>query len=92
MGLEGPIQKKIIALLNRKGYWVIRIILCSYSGFPDLIVLGHKEVFFVEVKATGKKARPLQEYIHEKLRKRGFDVIVPDSKEDVVEYLKNKNG
>ena len=92
MALEGPIQSKIITLLKRKGYWPIKIVLCNYSGFPDIIVLGHKEVFFIEAKATGKVARPLQEYIHEKLRKRGFDVIVPDSKEDVVEYLKNKNG
>ena len=48
-------------------------------------------MFFIEAKATGKKPGKLQEYIHEKLRKFGFDVIVPDSREDVVEYLKNKN-
>ena len=92
MALESPIQSKIMTLLKRKGYWPIKIILCNYSGFPDIVVLGHGEVFFIEAKATGKTARPLQEYIHEKLRKRGFDVIVPDSREDVVEYLKSKNG
>lgn len=91
MALEGPIQRKIITLLKRKGYWPVKIILCNYSGFPDIIAIGNRDIFFIETKATGKKPRALQLYIHEKLEARGFDVIVADNREVVVEYLKNKN-
>lgn len=58
-------------------------------GMPDRIVLipGGK-VIFVEVKALGKKLRPLQEKRKRELEKLGFEVHVIDSKKSVDELAR----
>lgn len=51
------------------------------SGVPDrLILLPHGVVAFAEVKASGETPRPLQERVHDRLRRLGFRVYAPDSK------------
>mgnify|MGYP003533578676 FL=1 len=58
------------------------------SGMPDRIVLmPNGQMCFVELKAPGKKPRPLQERMHEKLRALGFDVYVIDSTEQIKEMI-----
>jgi len=48
---------------------------------PDrLVLLPFRFCFFVECKATGKKATPAQLREHERLRRLGFPVYVVDSK------------
>lgn len=54
------------------------------DGMPDRIVLmpgGH--MAFVEVKAPGRKPRPLQEARHRTLRELGFSVYVLDDEEQI---------
>lgn len=49
------------------------------SGWPDRIVLLPDGKFgFVEVKAPGKEARPLQIHRHEQLKALGYPVFVLD--------------
>ena len=58
------------------------------SGMPDRIVLmPNGQMCFVELKAPGKKPRPLQERLHERLRALGFDVYVIDSTEQIKEMI-----
>lgn len=49
------------------------------SGWPDRIVLfpGEK-IAFIEVKAPGKRPRPLQRHRHRQLEEMGFKVYVLD--------------
>lgn len=58
-------------------------------GWPDRLVLLPKGVlFFVELKRpVGGVFEPLQQYIHKKLRKLGFQVWVCHTKEQVNEIL-----
>lgn len=70
--LESKIQARIIKRLEKEGYWVVKIILSSKPGFPDLLVLKDGKAFFVEVKRPGEKPRPLQEYRMNELRELGF--------------------
>lgn len=52
------------------------------SGWPDLEIFpGKKVIFFIECKAPGKKADPLQEHIHGILREAGYEVFVVDNAE-----------
>lgn len=52
------------------------------SGWPDLEIFpGKGRIFFIECKAPGKKADPLQEHIHKTLREAGYKVFVVDDKE-----------
>jgi len=85
--IESNIQNQIRDYLIGKAYWPIKISLCSENGFPDLIVIGFKTIFFVEVKSPGCKAAPLQKYIHARLMDLGVDVIVADSKQDIIGYI-----
>ncbi|MGT2755396.1 VRR-NUC domain-containing protein [Streptococcus ovis] len=48
-------------------------------GVPDRIVILPTGIFFVEVKAPGKKPRPSQIAIHRKLERLGHKVWVVDS-------------
>jgi hypothetical protein len=51
------------------------------AGWPDLeIYPGNGGVFFIECKAPGKKADPLQQHVHSQLRTRGYLVYVVDNK------------
>lgn len=55
-----------------------------FDGLPDRIVLlPGGRMGFVEVKAPGKKARPLQESRHELLRSLGYRVYVLDDPEQI---------
>lgn len=58
------------------------------NGMPDRIVVfpGNK-IIFVELKAPGKKPRPLQLKQMRDLTKFGCDVLVIDSKDQVDEFL-----
>jgi hypothetical protein len=58
------------------------------DGVPDRIVLfpGNR-IFFVEVKAPGKKPRPLQVKQMKDIKSFGCHVLVIDSKESVDEFL-----
>lgn len=58
------------------------------SGMPDRIVIVNNKIIFVELKVTGKKPRPLQVYMHGRLRELGQTVLVLDSVEKVKEFVK----
>lgn len=64
--------------LEKAGWIVVKINICSMNGFPDLMVMKDGIVFFIETKSEGKTAKPLQQYVHEKLREENFTVHVID--------------
>lgn len=51
------------------------------------MVMLHGRIWFIELKAPGKRPRKLQEHIHSEIRKQGFPVYVMDSLEDVEEFI-----
>ena len=73
--------KKQVESIGGKAY---KFVSPGVSGVPDRIVqLPGGRIFFIELKAPGKKLRPLQEYRVKELRNLGFDVRKIDSKEKV---------
>lgn len=59
------------------------------DGVPDrLVIFPMNRIYFVELKAPGKKPRPLQIKQMATLTSLGCDVRVIDSKEQVDEFLK----
>ena len=60
----------------------------SNAGVPDRIVLLDRQVCFVELKAPGKKPRPLQDYVLGKLSEAGYMTDVIDSKEGVDDLVR----
>jgi G:T-mismatch repair DNA endonuclease (very short patch repair protein) len=83
---ETHIEKKLKKRIEGLGGKCKKFVSPGSSGEPDRICLfPGGRVFFVEIKAPGKKARPLQEKRHEELRELGFKVLVVDTEEEVNE-------
>lgn len=69
--------KKQIESIGGKAY---KFVSPGVSGVPDRIVLlPQGKIFFIELKASDKKLRKLQEYRAKELRNLGFDVRTIDS-------------
>lgn len=81
---EKEIEKKLTQAVKRMGGICPKFVSPGFDGMPDRIVLlpkGH--MAFVEVKAPGKKPRPLQLSRHRLLRRLGFPVYVLDAEEQI---------
>ncbi len=88
---ESTIESNFVKQVKAMGGMAIKLISPNFAGLPDrLVLLPHGKMFFVELKATGQKPRPLQIAVHRKLRKLGFDVYVIDSNEKINELLQSK--
>lgn len=62
----------------------------SRRSVPDRLCIGNNSLlFFIEYKATGKKPTEAQKREHKRLRDKGFDVYVIDSKKQVDELVKS---
>ena len=60
----------------------------GFDGMPDRIILfPGGRVAFAELKAPGRKPRPVQAARHELLRELGFKVYVIDNKTDIMEVI-----
>ena len=76
--LEELFQKKV----RQAGGRAYKFVSPGNSGVPDrLVVLPEGKIGFVELKAPGKKMRPLQEKRKRTLEELGFLVFCVDSKE-----------
>ena len=81
---EKQIEQKLVSEVRRRGGICPKFTSPGFDGIPDRLVLmpgGH--LAFVEVKAPGKKPRPLQEARHQQLRKLGFLVYTLDDTAEI---------
>lgn len=88
---EASIEKFLKKCVEQNGGLCLKFVSPSMAGVPDRIVLlPHGRIFFVELKAPGKKAKPHQERLHRIFEKLGATVYVADSKEKVRDILKDE--
>lgn len=87
--MESALQRKIVRWFEKQGFYPVKIINSSKTGFPDLMILDEhgQAPIFIEVKDKNKKARPLQVYRHKELRDRKYHVHVFDTWEAFAEYF-----
>ena len=81
---EKQIENKLATEAKKLGGIAVKFVSPSFDGMPDRLVLipdGH--IAFVELKAPGKKPRPLQLSRHRLLRSLGFRVYIIDSVEQI---------
>lgn len=82
--LESAIEAKLVKEVKKRGGLCLKFVSPSYAGVPDrLILLAFAKIAFVEVKAPGKKPRPLQLKRHKELRALGFRVYVLDDPKQI---------
>lgn len=82
--LEKYIEKNLVAEVKKMGGIAAKFVSPGLDGMPDRIVLlPHGKMAFVELKAPGKKPRPLQIRRIKQLQKLGFICYVIDEVEQI---------
>lgn len=81
---EKVIEQQLVKAVKARGGMCPKFTSPGMDGMPDrLVLLPQGCIGFVEVKAPGKKPRPLQAYRHEQLRQLGFRVFILDYPEQI---------
>ena len=76
---EKEIEKKLTMEAKIRGGLAVKFVSPGFDGMPDRILLMPEgKIAFVEVKAPGKRPRPLQMARHKLLRELGFSVFILD--------------
>ena len=81
---EKIIEQKLIKTVKSMGGLYLKFVSPSFDGVPDrLVLLPHSKIAFVELKATGRKMRPLQVRRKRQLEELGFLVYCIDNTEQI---------
>ena len=85
---EKQIEHALVMAVKAAGGMCPKLVSPGTDGMPDrMILLPKGHIGFVEVKAPGKKPRPLQERRHKQMRKLGFKVFILDGRKQIPEIL-----
>ena len=85
---ESAIERRLVTEAIKRGGLAPKFVSPGLDGVPDrLLLLPGGKLAFVEVKAPGKKPRPLQRRRIEQLTALGFRVFVLDRIEQIGEIL-----
>lgn len=86
---EASIERRLSRKVKAAGGLALKFTSPGWAGAPDrLVLLPGGKIVFVELKAPGRKPRPIQLKRHEELRALGFEVEVIDSPEGVDEFMR----
>ena len=84
MDEESRIERKLTLQAKKMGGMAVKFTSPGLDGVPDRIVLlPGRKIAFVELKAPGKKPRPLQVKRMRQLKSLGFPVYVVDGIEQI---------
>lgn len=85
---ESSIERYLTQRVKALGGRAYKFVSPGNAGVPDrLVCMPGGKISFVELKAPGKKPRPLQVAAQEQLRRLGFVVETIDCKEQVDGFL-----
>ena len=81
--LESALQSKIIKALEKKGYYVLKIIKCNKNGTADLIAFRKSELpIFIEVKTEKGVQSDLQKFRQKEVEQLGYKYFLIRSLEE----------
>ena len=81
---ERDIEQKLVKAVKAKGGLAPKFVSPGFDGVPDRIVLLPRgRITFIELKAKGRKMRPLQVRRKRQLESLGFSVYCIDSPEQI---------
>ncbi|MCI9243841.1 MAG: VRR-NUC domain-containing protein [Lawsonibacter sp.] len=90
---EKTIEQKLVSAVRAKGGIAPKFVSPSFDGVPDrLVLLPDGRCGFVEVKAPGRKPRPLQMARIKLLRQLGFSVFILDDESQISQILSEIGG
>lgn len=86
--LEKDIQKTIVSYLKSRNIVAYKIDSTSRRGLPDLLCVGHGDVFMIEVKTEKGRLSKLQVHAHKEITEHGGKVFVARNIQDVAHIIK----
>lgn len=76
---EKSIEQKLVKQIKAAGGLALKFVSPGNAGVPDrLLLMPNGTAAFAELKAPGKKPRPIQEAMIQRLRNLGYPVYVID--------------
>lgn len=85
---EKVIEQQLVKAVRAAGGLCPKLVCPGMDGMPDrMLLFPGGRLAFVEVKAPGKKPRPLQLLRHEQLRTLGFQVFTLDALSQISEII-----
>ncbi len=90
---EKEIERKLVKAVKNMGGIAPKFTSPGFDGMPDrIILLPGGRMAFVEVKAPGKKPRPLQLARNGLLRQLGFKFYVLDDEKQITKIILEIGG
>ena len=90
---EKGIERKLVRMTSQLGGMALKFVSPGCAGVPDrLVLLPGGKAGFVELKAPGKKPRPLQIRRISQIQRLGFPVFVVDRREQIADVLEKIGG
>lgn len=84
------IERKLVELTNLNGGMCIKLLSFHIAGLPDrLCIFPKSKLVFVETKTTNQKPRPIQVFIHNRIRSLGFRVEIVDTVDKVIDLIED---
>lgn len=91
--LEKEVEKYLVQYAHKNDILTYKLVSPGNSGVPDRIFVNRDgTVRFVEVKAPGKKPRPLQQSVFAKLANHNQPVLIIDTKGDAQLFIDQFRG
>jgi hypothetical protein len=84
---EQELQSKCIKYAKAKGYFVLKVIRCNVSGYPDCTLFKDGKTIFVEFKAEKGVQSHLQKYVEKQIIDQGFKYYLIKSLEKFKEIV-----
>ena len=88
MAEEQKLEQKLVKAVKAQGGMALKFVSPGIDGVPDrLLLIAYGHISFVEVKAKGKKPRPLQV-----IRNLGFKVFILDDEAQIQSIINQTKG
>lgn len=90
---EKTLEQKLVRAIKEEGGVCPKLVSPGTNGMPDrMVLLPGGRIGFIELKAPGKKPRPLQRSRIRQLEQLGFKVFVIDRSEQIETILQEIGG
>ena len=93
MAEEKKLEQKLVKAVRDIDGLALKFVSPGCDGVPDrLILIAYGKIAFVEVKAKGKKPRPIQIRRINQIKNLGFLVFILDDEKDIPSIIQQVKG
>ena len=85
---ESKVEKEACEYAERRGWMVVKLMMCSIDSMPDRMFLRKGVVIFIEFKRPGKEATVKQAKRHRDIQAKGIKTYVCDDLDEAKEILR----